>query len=470
MHRSNRRQPNVQHPPFQYTLMSPDDPRSVRRRIREYARIGIELLAQRMVIYTSAFVLTVAYFDFFIGTIFFTLILLCEVIDLVMFRAILRQRDWSAQGIRRAMTRIYVGTVLSAVAISLFATATALQQSAESGHFMPIFMLISAAIFAAINNQHFHSVLALRLSIYVAAIIFIPAYDILSHHASLSSELWLNLFTVIFVLGFLIELARTHINSYTRMQQNQERLEQQHERTKAAYQAKNQFLATVSHELRTPLTSIKGALGIVNAGTFCEVPAPIKGPLNIAERNTRRLADLVDDLLTLQRAENGHMDLHLDRLDLGALIAETIDRFTPYAENAGVKVTTRLPDPAVWVDGDAKRIEQVVTNLLSNAAKFSDGAGEVQVTLERDNDMVRLSVTDQGIGIPPDAHDRIFEQFGQLDSSDTRSFQGTGLGLNISKRIVEAHGARLDFISELGVGSTFFVEFPEPQVHAIAAQ
>ncbi|MCV2894233.1 sensor histidine kinase [Lentibacter sp. XHP0401] len=439
--------------------LAASDLKPIRRRIRDYAKVGLQLYAQRLLIYTAATCLAGAYYNWVIAGTFYVLVMICEVYDACVFRSIIARRKWGIDDIRSSMRKIYIGTFFSSVAIALFAISFALQQHAESGHFMPMFILVSASIFATMNNHHFLPVLAVRLTIYVAAIIFIPTYNLWTLKPPLSSELWLNFFTVLFVLGFLFELARNFLAGYSASQQSRLLLEAEHEKTKAAYIAKTQFLSTVSHELRTPLTSIKGGLDLANSGALGDIPEKMRKPLEIASRNTHRLANLVDDLLLLQRAESGKLDLSLETIDIGDLVAETVDRFQPFAKSAGVKINTDVKRNKFWVRCDARRIEQVVTNLLSNAAKFSDEQDEIYVTLEGRGNYVRILVADRGIGIAEGSHSKIFEEFGQIDSSDTRSFGGTGLGLNISKRILEAHGAKIDFTSVLGEGSTFYVEF-----------
>lgn len=435
-----------------------DDLKPVRRSIRNYATVGLRLYAQRLVIYTAAVGLAGAYYDWGTAAIFYVAVMACEIYDVFVFRKILELRDWKQSDIYKSMVRIYLGTVFSSVAISLFAISFALLQGSESGHFMPVFMLVSASIFATMNNHQFLPVLAVRLTIYVSAIMFIPIYDIVMISPPLASEKWLDLFTVVFVLGFLVELARNFLTSYSASQQSRLRLEAEHENTKAAYIAKTQFVSTMNHELRTPLTSIKGGLSMVNSGILGEVPEKMRQPLEIAGRNTQRLADLVDDLLLLQRVESGKLELNLETLNVCDLVKDTIDRFHPYAKVAEVAINMHADNDKYYARCDAKRIGQVITNLLSNAAKFSDKQGEVTVSLESFGEYIRISVTDKGIGIPEGSYNKIFEEFGQIDSSDTRNFEGTGLGLNISKRIVEAHNARINYSSKLGMGSTFFVD------------
>jgi signal transduction histidine kinase len=441
------------------TFTSPQvDLRSKRRRIRDYAIVGLKLFFQRIVIYTAAIILAGAYYDWVIAALFYFLVLIGEAYDFVLFRNTLNRRSWTRADVRHSMKKIYIGTIFSSAVISSFSISFASQQSPETGHFMPMFMLVSASIFAAMNNHHFMPVLATRLAIYVSAILFIPINDLRLTSAPLNSEVWLHFFTVIFVLGFLFELAREFISGYNRRLKARLDLEREHQQTKAAYIAKTEFLATVSHELRTPLTSIKGGLEMINSGALGELPKKMSRPLEIAVKNTRKLASLVDDLLLLQSAESGKLSLKFESIDIGELVAETVEHFMPYAESAKVAIRVASKQNGSLVRCDANRIEQVITNLLSNAAKFSNVQGDITISIENMGENIRVLVADNGIGIPNGSEAKIFEEFGQLDSSDTRKFQGTGLGLNISKRIVEAHGGQIGYTSKLGEGSTFFFD------------
>lgn len=432
-----------------------------RRRLRDYAKVGRNLLMQRIAIYSAAIFLAGAYYDWKLALLFYALVWAGEAYDVASFRNILSTREWDMKTVRRFMREVYAGTAISSTVIALFCISVSIQQGPDTGHFMPLFMLFSAAIFAAINNHHFLPVLAFRLAIYVAAILFIPIRDLVIVKPPLTSELWLHFFTVIFVLIFVIECSRSFLVGYSASLRSRQELETEHERTKAAYQAKTQFLSTVSHELRTPLTSIKGSLEIIHSGVLGEPPEKMAKPLDIATRNTRRLADLVNDLLLLQKAEAGKIEFEFETRDLGELLHEAVERFRPFADRKNVTIKLDAPLGEYWARFDRMRLDQVITNLLSNATKFSDEHAEVRVSLKRNGDLLRLAVADDGIGIAEEARGKLFEEFSQVDSSNTRKFEGTGLGLNISKRIVEAHKGQIDFTSKLGAGSTFFIDLHE---------
>lgn len=437
--------------------MNKTEHRSIIKRLRDYAIVGQKLFWQRAIIYLSALALAGFYYDPKVALFFLIAIAVCETYDTLLMRRVLATGEARTMKPRRMFYHIYAGTILSAVTISLFCVSIAVQQGTDSGHFLPLFLLISASIFATMNNHQFIPVLASRLAIYVIAILYIAIRDVWIVRPPLKSEIWLNLFTVLFVLGFVLELARTFILGYSVLLKSRLALQIEHKNALAASEAKTRFLATVSHELRTPLTSIKGALDLIDVGSAGEVPPKMTRLLGIARSNSSRLIDLVGDLLLLQSSDAGKFTLNLEMVDLGSLVTANIHNFQPYAKTLNVEVDVDIPAEKFFVLGDKKRLGQVVTNLLSNAAKFSETGGIVRVALTSEDENLVLSVADQGIGIPEGSETQIFEEFGQIDSSDQRKFQGTGLGLSISKRIVEGHGGSIEYDSELGMGTTFKV-------------
>ncbi len=223
---------------------------------------------------------------------------------------------------------------------------------------------------------------------------------------------------------------------------------------------KNEFVSTVSHELRTPLTSIRGSLGLVTGGAMGELSAPVSEMLNIASNNTERLLLLINDILDIQKIESGQMAFKFHSMDVTAFLERVVEDNRSYGEQFGVCFVLKslVDDACVFADRD--RLMQVMANLLSNAAKFSPRNDTVEINVAMHGERVRISVTDNGPGIPTDFHDKIFEKFTQSDSSDTRQKGGTGLGLSISKIIVEKHGGQIDFVSREGIGTTFFIELP----------
>ncbi len=228
----------------------------------------------------------------------------------------------------------------------------------------------------------------------------------------------------------------------------------------ALEKTKDEFIATVSHELRSPLTSIKGSLGLILAGTTGDFSDRTRGMLEIARRNADRLILIINDILDLEKIAAGQMKFVLEPTDLTELIREGIDANEPYGGRFGVSFKGEGLEAPVIVNCDMDRIFQVLTNLMTNAAKFSQAGSHVTVALEKTDETARISVIDTGAGIPPDAQARIFDRFAQVDSSDRRAKGGTGLGLSIVKAIVERHGGKIELESEVGVGSTFRVDLP----------
>jgi signal transduction histidine kinase len=429
--------------------------KSVVSRLKDYAIVGQKLSTQRIVIYAAALSLAAFYYDPWISAYFLIVIAIFEVYDALVLRNILKGIKTGTINIPRTFAHLYAVTFGSAATIALFCISIAIQQGTDGNHFLPLFLMVSASIFAAMNTHQFIPILTLRLAIYVAATLYIPLRDVWIVRPPMTSEIWLNLFTIVFVLGFIFELARTFLTGYTALLKSRLALQVEHKNALAASEAKTRFLHTVSHELRTPLTSIKGALDLINSGAVGEPPEKMARLLEMVGRNSNRLADLVGDLLLVQSSQAGQLSLVPSRFDMGELVECAVASFQAYAYKLGVKVETDIPEGTLFVLGDKRRLDQVITNLLSNAAKFSDAGGTVRVTLYSYGAGLALSVQDTGIGIPEGSEAKVFEEFGQIDSSDQRSFQGTGLGLSISKRIVEAHGGSIEYESILGVGSTF---------------
>ncbi len=225
-------------------------------------------------------------------------------------------------------------------------------------------------------------------------------------------------------------------------------------------QMKQEFVSTVSHELRTPLTSIRGSLGLITGGAVGKISKKVQEIIDMAEKNTDRLINLVNDILDMEKIESGSLEFRFGAVDLSKLVELSIDANKGYADQYGIQFELVKTQPDVRVRGDSDRLMQVVANLLSNAAKFSPEGGKVEIAVTRGNGRARVSVSDHGPGIPGEFHETIFAKFTQADASDTRQVGGTGLGLNISKTIIEKHGGNIDFDTEVGVGTTFYFEIP----------
>ena len=222
----------------------------------------------------------------------------------------------------------------------------------------------------------------------------------------------------------------------------------------------SEFVSTVSHELRTPLTSIRGSLGLVANGVTGPLAKETQEYIDIALVNTERLVRLINDILDIEKIHSGALQLRPVAVDLAAAVRQSIDTNATFA--AGYHVTLVLTEPTekgqVAVDQDS--LAQVLTNLLSNAAKFSPPGESVAVSVQRRGHWLRVEVADRGPGLPEAFRNRIFQRFAQAAGSSTRSKSGTGLGLAISKALVEQMHGRIGFDSVEGQGSTFYCEFP----------
>jgi len=222
---------------------------------------------------------------------------------------------------------------------------------------------------------------------------------------------------------------------------------------------KNEFIATVSHELRTPITSISGALGLILGAMNEELPEKVVDLLKIAHKNSQRLIALVNDILDMEKLGAGEVHYEFDDFNVRQLIEQTVSASGAYAQNHGVKLLVPEANEDFKIHTDELRFNQVLTNFISNACKFSPAGGTVTIEAQQVGDRGRISVCDNGVGIAEEFKTRIFSKFAQADSSTTRQKGGTGLGLMISKQLVEQMNGTIGFESEPNVETKFWFEF-----------
>jgi signal transduction histidine kinase len=249
-----------------------------------------------------------------------------------------------------------------------------------------------------------------------------------------------------------LELLRRH----AQLEQSLSEQRAANERLERMSQTKSDFVSTVSHEFRTPLTTILGNSEMIqdDGVTIAEV-REFAVEINKAGQ---RLKGMIEDMLDLDRMEAGMLNLRRERLDLNALVGEAVAQIRPITSRHAFRLQLDDAMPPLMADRD--KLVQVVTNLVSNAIKYSPDGGEIRVVTAREARHARVSVIDQGMGIPPDALDRVFERFTRVETGQTRSIQGTGLGLPIVRQLVRLHGGRVWAASQLGRGSTFHVTLP----------
>ena len=223
---------------------------------------------------------------------------------------------------------------------------------------------------------------------------------------------------------------------------------------------KSRLFANVSHEFRTPLTLAIGPLEDLRDGQYGPLPADAQPPVGLAIRNARRLLHLVDQLLDIAKLDAHAVGLSTDRVDLGAVVARTVEAFHPLAERLGVGLAFDAPGAPVAVDLDVDQFDKVTSNLLSNAFKFTPSGGDVRVELSASDGEAVLSVSDTGPGISPADALHVFDRFYQADESASARVAGTGIGLSLARELVELHGGTIRVESEVGSGSRFVVSLP----------
>ena len=223
---------------------------------------------------------------------------------------------------------------------------------------------------------------------------------------------------------------------------------------------KNEFISIVSHELRTPLTSIRGSLGLLTGKIFKGVPETAQRLIDIAYKNCERLILLINDILDIDKIASGKMRFDMQPENAVALMEEAAEATRGYADDLRVHIRLEPTVPDLMVNADRDRFIQVLNNLLSNAVKFSPENGTIDLRADKAKGRIRISVCDHGLGIPPEFQDRLFNKFSQADASSTREKGGTGLGLHISRQIIEHMGGQIGFDTLVGQGTTMWVELP----------
>lgn len=232
---------------------------------------------------------------------------------------------------------------------------------------------------------------------------------------------------------------------------------------------KSEFISNVSHELRTPLTSIRGALGLILGAMADEVPPSVMRLLTIAHKNSERLILLINDILDLEKMNSENLQFEIGAHRLHQEVVLAIDSNQGFATQFDVDYVLDTPDADMECNVDPARLQQVLSNLMSNAAKFSPLGGTVHLSIRTVGRMARVSISDKGVGVPASFRSRIFSAFSQADASATREAGGTGLGLHISKQMVEKMLGTLDYSSVEGSGSTFWIDLPLTEARSKAA-
>jgi signal transduction histidine kinase len=223
---------------------------------------------------------------------------------------------------------------------------------------------------------------------------------------------------------------------------------------------KEEFLALTTHDLRSPLTVISGVISFFTSGRLGELSPEQQNMVAMMERNTQSLIELVNDLLDASKLESGTMRLDVTSIDLRGLLDELRETMEPLAKEKGILLQETLAPDLPPVEADRTKLRRILVNLLSNALKFTPKGGRVEVRAVMEGERVKLTVADTGVGIAPEDVERLFDKYEQARSRATRGEKGTGLGLYITRQLVELHGGKIQVTSELGRGSTFSFTLP----------
>jgi PAS domain S-box-containing protein len=239
-------------------------------------------------------------------------------------------------------------------------------------------------------------------------------------------------------------------------------LERVNEELRELDRAKDTFLSNVSHELRTPLGTLDGYMDMLMSGTLGDLDGPQTGAVRVMQRNVERLTSMINEMIEFSRMEIRGVKLFYTVFDVNKLVKECAASAHPAAFQKDVEIDIAVESRRRYMWGDRAKIVQILGILLSNAVKFTHEEGRIQVRLEiGDDGEIRIAVRDNGIGVESAYQERIFQKFYQVDSSMTRQFEGTGIGLSIAQNVVAAHGGRIELESTYKEGSTFTVHFPK---------
>ena len=268
-------------------------------------------------------------------------------------------------------------------------------------------------------------------------------------------------------IGQALENARLFEKTWKAQQELEKKVEERtHALTQALTEVKNiskrksDFVSAVSHELRTPLTSIKGYASILLTGKLGDLPEEVRSRIDRINRHSDELTHLVNDLLDISRIESGRVPMEKEILDLPAVVSGVAELLSVQIKEKQIDFSVLFPGDASHIWADAGQVNRVFINIIGNAIKFTPLKGKIEVRSARLENTVQVDISDNGCGIPPEAKEVIFEEFYRVDNPTNEQVKGTGLGLALVKRIIEAHGGKIWVESRLNAGSTFSFTLP----------
>jgi signal transduction histidine kinase len=262
------------------------------------------------------------------------------------------------------------------------------------------------------------------------------------------------------VLGELEEKREQLERVNTKLEESNRELNQANAQLRELSAMKEEFLALTTHDLRSPLTVISGVINFFTSGRLGDMTPEQKNMVSMMERNTQNLIELVNDLLDASKLESGTMRLDMATIELRGLVDELRQQMQPLAAEKEIALEASVPEELPPLRADRAKLRRVLVNLISNALKFTPRGGRVSVSAAPEGSLVRVSVEDTGVGIPEDDVRDIFDKYAQARSRATRSEKGTGLGLYITRQLVELPGGHIEVHSEVGQGSTFSFTIP----------
>ena len=261
--------------------------------------------------------------------------------------------------------------------------------------------------------------------------------------------------------GFLlIRSVKKEVESKEELQNLALQLKKANKDLKKLDQAKSDFISIASHQLRTPLTAIKGYLSLITEGTYGAVSPEVNGAITKISKSNERIIQLVEDLLNISRIESGRMHYSFKHIDISTVVKELKDTFINRAKERNLKFTIDIPEDPVIVHADQAKIREVISNLVDNAIKYTE-EGFVKVAVTKENSLVKIAVSDSGIGIPEEVMSHLFAKFSRGNDQSRLHVDGTGLGLYVGMNITKAHHGQIKVVSDgAGDGATFIVELP----------
>lgn len=242
--------------------------------------------------------------------------------------------------------------------------------------------------------------------------------------------------------------------------ENNRELNEANTKLRELAEMKEEFLALTTHDLRSPLTVISGVINFFTSGRLGELSPEQQNMVSMMERNTQSLIELVNDLLDASKLESGTMRLDLSSIDLHSVVKELSETMGPLAKEKSLSLENNLPEDLPLIEADRAKLRRILVNLLSNALKFTNRDGRVEIKAEEVHGQVLICISDTGVGIAPEDVARLFDKYEQARSRATRGEKGTGLGLYITRQLVELHGSQIKVESEPGRGSTFCFTLP----------